>query len=138
MKVVFAPEFTLYNNGTKVERFIEKGADFTIQCESRENPKATTQWFYTDNDKDLSTFKLINHKGDRLKMTNMRSSMQGMYKCVVENTVGFAYKHFDVKLKPKGKSFEMTNLRNKFFHPFNRPAKNQKRSKSRSHRRRQC
>lgn len=101
--VVFAPEFTYKHNGSKIERFVKKGSEFTLWCESRENPAATVQWFYTDNEKDLSTFKLTEDKGTSLTRKSMSSSMQGMYKCVVANTVGFAFKHITVKLQPKSK-----------------------------------
>lgn len=111
--VIFAPEFTYKHNGSKIERFIKKGSEFTIKCESRENPVATVQWFYTDNEKDLSTFKLADDIGTSLTRTNMASSMQGIYKCVVENKVGFAFKHIAVKLQPKSKYFSKQNISQK-------------------------
>lgn len=112
--VVFAPEFTKHHNGSMNDRFFEKGSDYTIKCESRENPNSTIKWFYTDNERDLSTFKLIDHQKISYKITNMKSSMQGLYKCLVENSIGFAFKYFNVKLLPKGQ--EISEPLYSFFH----------------------
>lgn len=72
----------------------------TLNCETREHPNATVKWFYTEDRKQE-----INLTEDILKLlkrSDMQKSMQGLYKCVVGNSIGVSVKFFNVRLQPAG------------------------------------
>lgn len=81
-------------NESVVEKKIKHGGKMNLNCESDENPEATANWFFGSK----SQYD-VKHFDNSLKtwiLEDMKISMKGFYKCVIENSVGKATKYFTV------------------------------------------
>lgn len=93
--VEYAPVFLKGTSDGTIRRKIGHGTNFNLNCETHENPEAKAVWYFSPNPR--SKIKKPTEDGNKtLRRTNMNSSLQGIYECVVENTAGASRKYFTV------------------------------------------
>lgn len=102
MTVEYAPDFKKSINGATIKRRIKHGTDFTLNCESNENPEATAKWSFSRT-ATMRDKIVIGNDAKSLKVTDMNYSKQGLYQCFIKNSVGHAIKYFNVIDYPQGK-----------------------------------
>lgn len=84
----------------KVEKKNLHGSDLKLTCDINEHPKGTVKWFYRADVKKPK--RQIKGDTKTLNLSKMKSKMQGIYECSVENSLGTAAKQFVVSSIPNG------------------------------------
>lgn len=100
-----APRFLKgLSTGGVVTRRILHGTSFTLKCESDEYPEASVKWsFYPRS--NWKEKKAVANNVKTLTVDMMNSSTNGIYTCLVENSVGMAKRQFNVFQVPQSKYF---------------------------------
>jgi hypothetical protein len=99
--VEYAPDFNMSTNGASIRRKARHGISIKLNCESNENPEATASWFFSS--KLTKRREKINFNLKSIQLPKMNSTVQGLYECLIENSVGKAVKYFNVEYHPKSK-----------------------------------
>lgn len=99
--VEYPPEFLYGTNGSIPIKYVKHGAYATLNCNSRENEEGKIKWFYMEDRKAKK--KELDIRTKVFQLNDMRQNLAGLYECIVENSVGFSTKTFQVLHRPKSK-----------------------------------
>jgi Immunoglobulin I-set domain len=99
--VEYKPEFFLGTNRQTIKKKVKHGTDFELNCDSHENLNGTVKWTYSVDGKKNK--RQLDNDAKILSLHKMNSSMDGIYECVISNSVGSSSKFFAVKNSPHGK-----------------------------------
>jgi hypothetical protein len=80
---------------------LKHGQSDSLNCNSEENEKGSVRWSYSLDGK--TKWSKLDEESKFLKVPPMKESVAGYYRCVVENSIGFATKQFQILHTSNGK-----------------------------------
>lgn len=95
--VHFPPRFVDGHEDVKLK--VTHGDDFTLNCETTENPKGFINWYFTADGLDAK--RNFRSSASVLTIERMDETKQGKYECFIENTIGRVRRSFEVADYPK-------------------------------------
>lgn len=101
ISVKYAAEFFYGTKGSSVTKNVKHGDNVLFNCNSHENDKGSVRWIFSVDGKTNKT-ELV-EKSKLFNLKKMKSSLIGVYECIVENSAGYSTKIFRVRHASQGK-----------------------------------
>jgi Immunoglobulin I-set domain len=96
VSVKYPPTFINGSHGESFNWIVAHKTALKLDCRTDGKPTGSVRWYFG---KDQTNMRPINDTSEALSRDQMTSENEGFYKCMVENTVGWAVKYFNVTEK---------------------------------------
>jgi Immunoglobulin domain len=93
VSVKYPPTFKNGSHDESINLKVPHKKPLELDCSTNGEPKGAVKWYFGRNQKDL---KEIADTDEKLTRHQMTSEHEGFYKCLVENSVGYGVKYFNV------------------------------------------